>query len=507
MNDIELMGHRSDPLFQTLIATAVDGIIVIDITGSIEIFNSACEELFGYALTEVLGKNIGMLTPAPFREEHNGYLSKYHTTGAKKVIGIGREVVGLRKNQTRFPMYLSVGEGSLDGRKLFVGIIRDLTKEKAEAALREDAGRLFAQIVQSSDDAILSKTLDGIITSWNRAAEHIFGFTAAEAVGQSIFILIPPDLIDEEKRIMAGLQAGREIERYETVRLHRNGSRIDVSISASPIRDGAGTVVGVSKIARDITERKQAAARAHSLQSELAHVGRLSAMGQMTAGIAHELNQPLTAVTNYVNAARRSLASMKETSDEVVFAREMMEKAATQTLRAGIIIKNLRGFVEKREGTRAPVSLNKVVEDAVALSLTDTADLNVRVHMRLDTSLPAVLINAVQIQQVVVNLIRNSLEAMRATARRELTLSTCLDGPGFAQITVADTGPGLPREVSARLFQPFVTTKDKGMGIGLTICRSIVDSHGGRIWALPDARVGTAFRMILPFAPLDEPVA
>jgi two-component system sensor kinase FixL len=504
MNGIELLGQRSDPLFQTLIATAVDGIIVIDGAGSIEIFNSACETLFGYTLVEVVGRNIRMLMPEPYHAEHDGYLSGYRRTGDRKIIGIGREVVGLRKNKTTFPMYLSVGEGTLDGRKLFVGIVRDLTKEKAETALREDAGRLFAQIVQSSNDAILSKTLDGIITSWNRAAEDIFGYTVAEATGQSIFMLIPPDLVDEERRIIADLQAGREIEQYETVRLHSNGSKIDVSISVSPIRNSAGTIVGASKIARDITERKRAAARALSLQSELAHVGRLSAMGQMTAGIAHELNQPLTAVTNYVNAARRTLASMTETSEQADFARELMEKAATQTLRAGIIIKNLRGFVEKRESARAPASLNKVVEEAVALGLTDTADLNVRTHLRLDPSVPPVLIDSVQIQQVLVNLIRNSVEAMRSSARRDLTLSTCLGEPGFVQVTVADTGPGLPPEVSARLFQPFVTTKDKGMGIGLTICRSILDGHGGRIGVVPGVKVGTAFRITLPLAHPDE---
>jgi two-component system sensor kinase FixL len=279
---------------------------------------------------------------------------------------------------------------------------------------------------------------------------------------------------------------------------------VQVSLSVSPIRDGAGTVTGASKIARDVTEKKRAEARARSMQSELAHVGRLSAIGQMAAGIAHEFNQPLAAITNYVSAAKRTLASMKEVPAPVVLAQEILDKAAAQTLRAGTIIKNLRGFVEKRESTRAPESLNTVVEEAVALGFTGAADLNVKMRVNMASSLPPVLVDRIQIQQVLINLIRNSIEAMRATGKRELTLSTGLDAPGFAQVTVADTGPGLPPEVAARLFQPFVTTKDKGMGIGLTICQSIVDSHGGRIWALPDVREGTAFRITLPLANHDE---
>lgn len=497
---------NTDTLFHALIATAVDGIIVIDARGLVQVYNSACEQLFGYVAAEVIGKNVKMLMPAPYHEEHDGYLTHYRQTGEKKIIGIGRNVVGRRKDGSDFPMYLSVGEGRVAGERVFVGIIHDLTAIRGETALRDAANRHLAQIVQSSEDAILSKTLDGRITSWNNGAEHIFGFSAAEAVGQHISILIPPERMDEEERIIAQLRAGRDIKHYETVRLRKGGTEIDVSLSVSPIRDGDGKIVGASKIARDITEKKHAEAHTQALQSELAHVARLSAMGQMTAGIAHELNQPLTAITNYVNAARRTLQPLAagDANGLAARARDMLEKAAQQTIRAGGIIRNLRGFVEKREGIRAPEDLNGVVEEAIALAFAGAADSNIVLKLDLAPSLPPLMIDKIQIQQVLVNLIRNAIEAMANMKKKRLALETGLDGDGFAQVTVTDSGPGLPPQVAQRLFQPFVTTKEKGMGIGLSICQSIVDGHGGRIWALPDMPAGTAFRVRLPVATNDE---
>ncbi len=174
----------SNPLFEALIAATVDGVIVIDPDGSIRVFNAACEGLFGYAPEDVVGRNVMMLMPAPYRQEHDRYLSHFLSTGERKIIGIGREVLGQRRDGSTFAMYLSVGEGRVDERRFFVGIIRDLTQLKGEIALREDADRLLAQIVQSSDDAILSKTLEGVITSWNKAAARAcFGYSAGEAIG------------------------------------------------------------------------------------------------------------------------------------------------------------------------------------------------------------------------------------------------------------------------------------------------------------------------------------
>ena len=360
-----------DSLFQTLLATVVDGIMVIDARGTVRVYNNACEGLFGYAAHEVIGKNVKMLMPSPYREEHDGYLRNYARTGERRIIGIGREVVGARKDGSTFPMYLSVGEGTVGGEKIYVGIVHDLTSKE-------------------------------------------------------------------------------------------------------------GT-------------RK----RLEQLQMELLHVSRLSDMAQMVAGLAHELNQPLTATMNYVKAAKRVIAAVD--APQIAKAVELIDKAADQTARAGKIIRHLRDFIEKRETVRSREDIGDVTQEAVALAHIAAADLSVNLNLELARDLPPVLIDKVQIQQVLINLMRNAVEAMQSVARRELTVRTGARD-GMIEVEVSDTGPGLSPEIAARLFQPFVTTKDKGMGIGLTICQSIIEAHNGRLWAEGVAGGGVAFRFTLPAA-------
>jgi two-component system, LuxR family, sensor kinase FixL len=443
-----------------------------------------------------VGRNVKLLMPPPYHQEHDGYLSNYRQTHERRIIGIGREVVGQRKDGSTFPMYLSVGEGSLGEQRFFVGIIHDLSELRQEAAEREGANRLLAQIVQSSDDAIISKTLDGFITSWNASAGRIFGYSAAEAIGKHVSLILPPDRIAEENELMAQLNSGHNITHYETVRRHKNGRDVLVSLSVAPIHDGSGAMIGASKVVRDITERKWAEVHALSLQNELAHVSRLSAMGQMSAAIAHELNQPLAAISNYVKAAQRLLENDIPPPQKLRNARDAMEKAAGQTLRAGTIIRYLRDYVEKRESARSQVNLNDVIQEAVALGMLGHKHSDIRLTLALDPAIPAAVLDKVQMQQVLLNLVRNALEAMVDTDRPELTISSAVDAAG-ARITVRDTGPGFSAEIADRLFQPFVTTKVDGMGIGLKICQSIVEAHGGTIEAT-NGNPGAVFVIRLP---------
>ena len=374
--------------------------------------------------------------------------------------------------------------------------IRRANASRAAAESGRLAATQLAAIVASSTDAIIGKDLDGIITSWNAAARSIFGYEPAEVIGRPIALLIPPDRLAEETRILAELRAGRRIDHFETVRLRKDGTEILVSLSVSPIRDASGHIVGASKIARDVTEKRRAEASLQLLQSELAHVARLSAMGQMSAAIAHELNQPLTAITNYVSAALRMLAAKDTAPGKQAILIEAMEKAAAQALRAGSIIQHLREFVEKREAERDCEDLNGVVEEAITLGLVGAAESSVMVTRELSRTRLPVMINRIQIQQVVMNIIRNGIEAMANSPQQEMTLTTAREGD-FAVITISDTGPGLPPEIRANLFQPFVTTKEKGMGIGLNICQSIAEAHGGHIEA-PVVAAGAVFRIRLP---------
>ncbi|MGZ6009686.1 MAG: PAS domain-containing sensor histidine kinase, partial [Rhizomicrobium sp.] len=493
---------ESDALARALIATAVDGIIVTDAKGVVQVYNAACEKLFGYRPDEVVGQNVKMLMPDPYRSEHDGYLENYRLTGEKQIIGIGREVVGRRKDLTTFPMYLSVGEGRIHDKQIFVGIIHDLTDQKSsQDAIREREARLRS-ILDTVPDAIITIDEVGIIESFSRAASRLFGYEPSEVVGKNVKMLMPPPYREQhdgflehyrrtgERRIIG---KGRIV-----VGLRHDGSTFPMELAVGEVHGGVRRLF--TGFVRDITERQDTEHRLQELQSELLHVSRLSAMGQMTAAIAHELNQPLTAITNYVKAARRTLDSRNTDPDAVIRAQDMIDKAAVQTLRAGGIIRNLRDFVEKRESNRTPENLSKVIQEALALAFVGAADKNIKLKLNLDTSLPPVLIDKIQIQQVLINLIRNSIEAMLTAKTRELLLATGHGDPGFANVTVRDSGPGLPQHISSRLFQPFQTTKDKGMGIGLTICQSIVDAHGGRIWLLQDMPTGAGFRFRLPLS-------
>jgi two-component system sensor kinase FixL len=491
-----LVDQNHITLFQTMMATAVDGIVVIDDHGVILFCNPACERLFQYQASELIGQNVKTLMPAPYQQEHDGYLGRYRRTGEARIIGIGREVHGRRKDGTVFPIYLSVGAGMFEAKRIFVGIIHDLSEIKQEIIARVEQRDFLALIVESSNDAIVSKTLDGIVTSWNAAAAAIFGYSAEEMVGKPVSLLFPPDRLAEEQEFIARVRQGGQVDHHQTVRRRKDGTEIDVSLTISPIRDAEGKIIGAATIARDITERKAAEVSLRMLQSELSHVARLTEMGQFSASLAHELNQPLAAITNYLNVAKRMLA-MPEGQAK---AADALAKAAQQTLRAGQVIRRLREFVEKRETNRMLENINKIAEDSIALGLVGAKVANIRLHTEFAHDPPLVLADRVQIQQIIINLLRNAVEAMADSPRREIFVATTYPGDGMVEITVADTGPGIPPDVAKRLFQPFVTTKSGGMGIGLAISQSIAEAHDGQLEMTPNPGGGTIFKIRLPIA-------
>ena len=360
--------------FETLMETAVDGIIVTNSSGLVKAFNPACERLFGYDAGEIVGKNVKALMPAPYREKHDQYMADYQSSGIKKIIGLGREVTGRRKDGSVFPMYLSVGEGRLEGESIFVGIIHDLS------------------------------------------ARH---------------------------------SAERQLK---------------------------------------------------NLRTELLHVSRLSDMGQLASALAHELNQPLTAVVNYVKAASRTLgAEQGKSTPRFEKTQGLLDKAKEQTLRAGQIVKRLRDFIRKGESQRSAESMSEIVEEVLELALVGAAEAEIVVHTDLQPRLPHAYVDKVQIQQVILNLVRNSVEALQGVSERHIHISTCFDEKHRSLITsVSDSGPGLTIEVLDKLFQPFVTTKQNGLGVGLSICKSIIDAHGGQILANNNREGGANFQFSLP---------
>ena len=356
-------------------------------------------------------------------------------------------------------------------------------------ASQDDVRARLAAIVESSDDPIISKDLSWIVTSWNKAAERLFGYAAAEMVGRPITMIFPLDRIDEEAVLLARIARGEQIDRYETIRRHKNGRTISVSVTISPIKDGSGSIIGASKIIRDLTERNERERRIQELQSELAHVQRLTELGQVVSALVHEVNQPLTAISNYVNASRRLLATEKR--EQVRIA---LEQITSQTDRARQIVQRIRDFVKKGDSQLRPEALPEVIEEIVLLTQASVRQEGTKVTTNLDPAATSAEIDKVRIQQVLFNLMRNSIEAMQPQPSRELSVVTRPADDGMVEISVADNGPGLPNEVRRKLFEPFVTTKANGMGVGLSVCQAIVEAHGGRMWAEDNFGGGTVFR-------------
>jgi len=357
---------------------------------------------------------------------------------------------------------------------------------------------LVTALIGSSTDGVVVTDAAQMILIFSPACERLFGYAAREVIGKNIAMLFPPDRLPEEEALVGKIMSGHNFHHIETSWRHRDGSEIPISLSAMSVKDGEGKAAGALFTANDITHRKTAETKEAALESELAHVSRLSAMGEMSAAIAHELNQPLTAVTNYVKAAQRFLGADSPTPAQIRNARDAMEKAADQTIRAGTIIRYLRDFVEKRESEKAAWNVNQVIRGAVALGLVGTAHSNVKVKLELEPRIPRLIIDKIQIQQVLLNLIRNAIEAMAGMEKGEIHISSAVTEDRYAEITIRDTGPGFLPEMAGKLFHAFATTKRDGLGIGLKICQSIIEAHGGSIRALPGGPPGASFRIRLP---------
>ena len=373
----------------------------------------------------------------------------------------------------------------------------DITAGESEAYLRS--------ILDTVPDAIIVIDEVGVIQSFSAAAEKQFGWTPSEAIGRNVKMLMPePYRSGHDNYLLHYRQTGeRRIigNGRIVVGERKDGSTFPMELAVGEVRTGAGRRFFTGFV-RDLTERQDTQARLQELQAELLHISRLSALGEMASALAHELNQPLSAIANYLQGGRRLLALDPPDAERAGVA---LEKASEQALRAGEVIRRLRGFVTRGEGERVTESLSKLIEEASALALIGAKEHGVRVTYRFAPGADLVLADKIQVQQVLLNLIRNALEAMLGVRRRDLTISTTAEGGGLVRVSVEDTGTGLTADVAERLFQPFVSTKAEGMGVGLSISRTIIEAHGGRIWAEANAAGGTTFIFTLRAAGSSEP--
>jgi PAS domain S-box-containing protein len=372
-----------------------------------------------------------------------------------------------------------------------------IERTQVEAALRksEERFRWLASIVESSDDAIIGKSLDGIITSWNKGAERLFGYMAEEVVGKPITILIPPDRYDEERTILERIKRGEAINHYETVRHRKDGSSIVISLAISPVKDAEGRIVGASKIARDITEQKRAEAREKGLMAELTYMDRRKSAEQRSATLVHEISQPLAGIAARASAALRWLRMEKP---EIEKAQTALESIVDATDRASDIIVSVGAMFKKGTSERAPIDINRIILTVLGLVRIDLKQNGVELKTQLDEKASVVEGDKVQLQQVVLNLVMNGVEAMRSVQTRVLKVQTHQTNPSLVRVSIEDTGTGIDPSNIDRVFKPFFTTKANGMGMGLVICRSIIEEHEGRIWVSRGVNGGSVFQFELP---------
>ena len=357
-----------------------------------------------------------------------------------------------------------------------------------QASILDDPRLLLAAIIDSSEDAIISKDLTGIVTSWNKAAHRMYGYTAEEMVGQSILRVIPDELHGEEDEILRKLRAGQRLEHFETSRVTKNGQRIEVSLTISPIKDSSGRVIGSSKIARDITARKQ-------LERSLIQSEKLAAAGRMAATIAHEINNPLEAVLNLIYLARVGCARDSE-------AHDYLETAEKELQRVSHIAQQTLGFY-RDTGTPTEVLVDELLKNVLAVYRSKLTSKNIAVAYKLEARRP-LMASRGELLQVFSNVLANAIDALEPGGLLSLETEEVMDaGTAAVQIVIRDQGCGIEAEHLTRIFEPFFTTKEQhGTGIGLWVAKQLIGKHKGRIEIASSTETGnsgTAVYIFLPF--------
>ena len=364
--------------------------------------------------------------------------------------------------------------------------------------------RHLRSILDTVPDAMIVIDEQGRITSFSAAAQDMFGYAEAELLGENVSTLMPsPDRERHDSYLERYLRTGERriigTGRLTTAR-RRDGSTFPIDLHIGETRIGEERFF--TGFIRDLTERQQTELRLHDLQAQLAHVSRVSAMGTLAAALAHELNQPLTAIANYVETAHDLLE--EPDSEHMPMIRETLKDTAAQSIRAAQIVRRLRDFISRGETERRVESLSRLINEASALGLVGAGERGVEVDVKLDRTADRVLVDRIQVQQVIFNLTRNAIEAMEGSSTRRLEIRSCREPGDFVRVTIMDSGPGLSAAINDQLFQPFMSTKSRGMGLGLSICHTIVTGHGGRIWAEPSPLGGTAFHFTLIDAGEDD---
>ena len=479
--------------YRGLLEAAPDAMVVVNQAGEIVLLNLQAEKRFGYRRDELIGQRVKNIIPEGFAERLIADALRSAEDALAQQIGTGIELTGRRKDGSEFPIELMLSP--LDGVDgiLVTAAIRDITERKRRA---HDMS-CVAAVVESSHDAIISLTPEGIVLSWNHGAERIYGYSAAETVGRSILFISPPDRTIETLTLLKGVERGETVEPFETVRLKKDGTRIHVSLTLSPIENSDGQVVGVSAVARDVTESK-------NLEAMLRQAQKMEAVGQLAGGVAHDFNNLLGVILGYTGLLldRPGLDDLQRKSIEEI------QKAGD---RAALLTRQLLAFSRKQVLQPKVLDLNTVVAGAEKL-LQRLIGEDIELLVVLNPALGRIEADAGQLEQIIMNLAVNARDAMPPGGKLTIETSNVeIDEDYAAQhpstrtgshvmLSVSDTGCGMDAKTKAHIFEPFFTTKEfgKGTGLGLSTVYGIVKQSGGSVWVYSEVGIGTTFKIYLP---------
>jgi len=460
----EFRTELAGPLAAVIIESAVDGIVVIDDRGRIEVFNPAAERLFGYAEAEVIGRNVSMLMPAPYRDEHDGYLRRYLDEGDPRVIGIGREVQGLKRDGSVFLLHLSVGEMRVQGQRKFTAILHDLSpRVELENRLRGSEERWRA-IVESAVDAIIVIDGRGRIEAFNPAAVRLFGYPDGDVIGKNVSLLMPSPYRDEHDAYLNRYQRegnariigiGREVDGR-----HRDGTIVPLHLSV-----GEMLVAGEKKFVgmlHDLTARKR-------MEQQLSEQQSLAKIGEMAAVLAHEIRNPLAGIRG---AMQVMAARYEPGSKEGMVTKEIIARVDTLSE----LMQDLLLYARPPKPRPAPVDLKRLIQTIVELLSRDPDVSGMQVSV--EGSAPLVHADPELLKIVFQNLLINGAHAM--AGRGELHVRLTGNGQ-LSSVAFTDHGPGIPADIRDKIFTPFFTTKVRGTGLGLPTARRLVEAQGGTI--------------------------
>ena len=500
-----MAGRASVPGLDALLDAAVDAIVIIDAQGRIERFNRAAEALFGWRAAEVTGRSVGVLMPEPFRSEHDGYVARYLGGGERHIIGTRREVDACRRDGSGLAVSITVGEVAGGPEPRFLAILHESGEAPGGFDPLHRGGRLLRQAQALAGVANYEAQIPGGASIWSDEMYRIVGRDRALGpVSLDGFVeryVTPADREPYRRRWQEAMTSGLfDLECRITT--DQGVIRVVHSIAQFvPTADGTLQVTGTLY---DVTERPRAADEMRLAQERMTQFARLSTMGEMAAGLAHEINQPLAAITTFSQALQRMIRNPDGAAREEV--EEVLEQIAAQALRAGEVIHRLRVFLRNREVRQETVVPGQLIEDTLLFAEPDVRLSNIRVLLDMPRNLPAIDCDPVQVQQVLLNLVRNAIDAMNeaASGPREIVVAARVIESGELEISVADHGPGISREVAESFGNPFFTTKPSGTGLGVAISRSILRSHGGRLGHRPTPGGGATVFFTLPAATGDS---